>query len=135
MVMCQVAQAVYDDQVTKIVSAYSRRRDAMLVALRQHMPDGVSWTKPRGGMFVWMTLPAHLDGAELLAAALHEERVAFVPGGAFFVDGRGTNTIRLNYSLQSEAGIGEGARRLGRLIVRFAAKKPGVSTPSAPRAA
>ena len=59
-----------------------------------------------------------MDGTELLAAALREERVAFVPGGAFFADGSGKNTLRLNYSLQSEEVIAEGMRRLGRLIAR-----------------
>jgi DNA-binding transcriptional MocR family regulator len=136
MVMQRVAQAVYDDQVGKIVVAYSKRRDAMLAVLARHMPEGVTWTRPQGGMFVWVTLPMEIDGAHLLEEALREERVAFVPGGAFFVDGQGANTIRLNYSLQSEAAIGEGIQRLGRLVVRqLAQKRPRPSTPSSPRAA
>lgn len=121
MVMHRVAEAVYDAQVARLAAAYGRRRDTLLAALARHMPPGVAWTRPEGGMFVWVTLPAHLDGAALLAAALREERVAFVPGGAFFADGSGANTLRLNFSLQSEAAIEEGMARLGRLIARQAA--------------
>jgi DNA-binding transcriptional MocR family regulator len=135
MVIHHVVQAVYDDQVRKIIAAYSKRRDAMLAALEQHMPEGVTWTTPHGGMFVWVTLPATLDGAELLAAALQEERVAFVPGGAFFAEGTGKNTIRLNYSLQSEDVINEGMARLGRLVARKLAAKGTSNAPSSPRAA
>jgi DNA-binding transcriptional MocR family regulator len=118
MVMHRVASSAYDDQVATLVATYSRRRDAMLAALSRHMPKGVSWTKPEGGMFVWATLPADIDGAALLAAALRESRVAFVPGAAFFVNGEGANKIRLNYSLPDETSIEEGIGRLGRLVAR-----------------
>jgi hypothetical protein len=135
MAMHRVAAEVYDDQVATIIFVYRRRRDAMLAALARHMPQGVTWTKPQGGMFVWVTLPAGLDGAELLAASLREERVAFVPGGAFFVDGSGGNTIRLNYSLPSEVTIDAGIERLGGLIARqLAAAGLGQSAPSTQRA-
>jgi DNA-binding transcriptional MocR family regulator len=67
-------------------------------------------------MFVWVTLPAHLDGAELLAQSIKTERVAFVPGRAFFADGSNGNTLRLSFSCANEAGIAEGMKRLGRLI-------------------
>lgn len=130
MVMHRVVTSSYADQVSKIIPAYARRRDAMLAALAREMPVGVTWTKPQGGMFVWVTLPTGLDGTDLLAAALREERVAFVPGGAFFADGTGKNTLRLNYSLQSEEVIGEGMRRLGRLIARqLAVQEQGHLTP------
>jgi len=136
MVMHAVVEAVYERQVGEIVAVYSQRRDAMLAALSRHMPEGVSWTRPQGGMFVWVTLPAALDGAELLAASVADERVAFVPGGAFFVDGSGRNTIRLSYSLQSQGAIEEGVRRLGRLITRFIARGvPGDGSSASPRAA
>jgi DNA-binding transcriptional MocR family regulator len=118
MVLHRVAQATHDDQMDRAIRTYSARRDAMLAALDRHMPEGVTWTRPQGGMFVWVTLPAGLDGADLLAAALAEERVGFVPGGAFFVDGSGANTIRLNFSLQPEAVIEDGIARLSRLVAR-----------------
>lgn len=121
MVMHRVAQAVYAEQIAKITSVYAKRRDAMLASLQRHMPEGVTWTRPEGGMFVWVTLPATINGANLLAASLRDERVAFVPGGAFFADGSGKNTMRLNYSLASEAVIDEGVQRLGRLVARQAA--------------
>ena len=119
MVMQQVVQAGYDRQIARILSVYAARRDAMLSALEQFMPDGVSWTVPQGGMFIWVTLPPGHDGAAMLAAALEQERIAFVPGAAFHVDGSGRNTIRLAYSLQPEARIAEGMRRLGALIARM----------------
>ncbi|MFO0996310.1 MAG: PLP-dependent aminotransferase family protein [Alphaproteobacteria bacterium] len=118
MAMHRVAEAIYDDQVARNIAVYRVRRDAMLQALARHMPPGVSWTKPKGGMFVWVTLPEGLDGAELLAASLRDARVAFVPGGAFFIDGSGANTMRLNYSRPSEAAIDDGVKRLGVLIAR-----------------
>lgn len=116
MVMHEVVEAVYEPQIVKITADYRARRDAMLAALEKHMPKGVSWTRPQGGMFTWLTLPEGMDGTELLARAIKEERVAFVPGGAFFVDGSGANTLRLSYSLPPPAVIDEGIARLARLI-------------------
>ncbi|MEX0302255.1 MAG: aminotransferase class I/II-fold pyridoxal phosphate-dependent enzyme, partial [Leisingera sp.] len=79
-------------------------------------PEGVEWTRPEGGMFVWMTLPQGADGAALLARSLETEKVAFVPGQAFFADGSGANTIRLSFSNSNHAAIEEGIARLGRLL-------------------
>ena len=67
-------------------------------------------------MFIWVTLPEGLDGAELLAKSLSTERVAFVPGKAFFADGSGSNTLRISFSCANEEMIDEGIKRLGRLI-------------------
>jgi DNA-binding transcriptional MocR family regulator len=67
-------------------------------------------------MFIWLELPKHLRSADLLAQSLATERVAFVPGHAFFADGSGTNTLRLSFSRTDEATIDEGMMRLGRLI-------------------
>lgn len=118
IVIHRVALEQYDEQVERIVGVYSKRRDAMLNALSRYMPDGVAWTRPTGGMFVWVTLPPYLDGAELLSLSLREEGVAFVPGAAFFADGGTGNALRLNYSLQSEQAIDEGIRRLSGLVAR-----------------
>ena len=95
---------------------YGERRDAMLAALARHMPKGVRWTKPEGGMFVWLTLPQGMDGAQLLAQSLRTEKVAFVPGRAFFADGSNGNTLRLAFSCADAATIEEGMTRLGRLL-------------------
>jgi hypothetical protein len=116
MVMERLVRQTYDEQVRRARSRYRARRDAMLAALEAHMPEGVSWTRPEGGLFVWVTLPEGIDGAELLRRAVTEVRVAFVPGGAFFADRSQANTIRLSFSLADEATIGEGIRRLAGLI-------------------
>ena len=113
MAVHYVAETCFDTHIPKVRAAYQARRDAMLVALEQHMPDGVQWTRPEGGMFVWLTLPSDIDGAILLERALETEKVAFVPGRAFFPDGSGANTIRLSFSNSNEDAIREGIRRLG----------------------
>jgi hypothetical protein len=116
MAIADVAGRIFDDHVARIRSAYRARRDAMLGALAAHMPQGVEWTRPEGGMFIWITLPAGMDGAALLARSLQSQRVAFVPGAAFFADGSGRNTIRLSFSRTDEAVIAEGISRLGVLV-------------------
>ena len=116
MVMHRVATETYDAQVTRARTHYRAKRDAMLAALEQHMPAGVTWTRPDGGLFIWATLPAQIDTAELLKRAVAEAKVAFVPGHAFFTDGTGRNTMRLSFSLPSQAKITEGIGKLGRLI-------------------
>lgn len=112
----KIATTMFDSHVAKLRTTYMARRDRMLQALSEHMPDGVEWTQPEGGMFVWLTLPTHLDGADLLAKSIETQKVAFVPGGAFFADGSGRNTMRLSFSLADEATIDEGIRRLGVLL-------------------
>ncbi len=116
MVIHHVAERHFDGQVEKAREHYRQRRDHMLNALAQYMPDGVTWTKPEGGMFVWMTLPENMDGATLLARSIEQIRVAFVPGAAFHADGTGRNTIRLNFSLPDAEAIDTGMQRLGGLI-------------------
>ncbi|MCO4316471.1 PLP-dependent aminotransferase family protein [Phyllobacterium sp. 21LDTY02-6] len=118
MVIHRVAEKHFDEQVEKACTAYRNRRDLLLAALERYMPAGVSWTRPEGGMFVWLTLPEALDGAALLAQSIEEIRVAFVPGAAFHADGSGRNTIRLNFSLPGAEAIDTGMARLGELIGR-----------------
>ncbi len=116
MAISEVAERGFDAQVAKIRAAYSHRRNCMLAALEKYMPDGTSWTKPEGGMFIWVTLPEGMDGAKLLAKSLETAKVAFVPGQAFFADGSGANTFRVSFSCANETMIEEGISRLGRLI-------------------
>ncbi|WP_299083563.1 PLP-dependent aminotransferase family protein [uncultured Ruegeria sp.] len=116
MAVHQVAEACFDTHVSTLRTVYRSRRDAMLTALEQHMPEGVEWTKPEGGMFVWVTLSKGVSGADLLARALDTVKVAFVPGRAFFPDQSGTNTIRLSFSNSDEEKIREGVRRLAELL-------------------
>lgn len=123
MAITEVARSVFAAQVEKVRAAYRTRRDLLLAALSTHMPAGVQWTKPEGGMFVWVTLPEGMDGAALLARSLETVKVAFVPGRAFFADGSGANTLRLSFSCASAEMIDEGMRRLGQLIAEEAAKR------------
>ena len=116
MVIAKVAETVFDEQVAKVKSVYSHRRTKMLEALAKSMPDGVEWTKPEGGMFVWVTLPEGMDGAKLLAHSLETAKVAFVPGKAFHADGSGANTMRLSFSCATDEMIDQGIARLGGLI-------------------
>lgn len=94
---------------------YQARRDAMFEALDDFMPTGVTWTRPQGGLFLWVTLPEQLDTTNLLARALRDN-VAFVPGRAAHVDGRGANSMRLNYSGSDETEIREGVRRIAAVV-------------------
>ena len=112
----QVASTLFDSHVEQLRAVYGRRRDAMLEALDRFMPEGVTWTRPEGGMFVWLTLPEGADSTALLERSLAEEKVAYVPGSAFFADGTGRNTLRISFSNGSEAMITEGMTRLGRLF-------------------
>ena len=104
-----------DRHVPTIRATYHDRRDAMLAALEQQMPSGVTWTRPRGGMFLWLTLPAGVDAATLLQASL-EQKVAFVPGASFHANGGGSNTMRLNFSHSAPERIAEGVSRLAQSL-------------------
>ena len=98
-----------------LVDVYRSRRDAMLEALTEHFPAGAAWTRPAGGFYVWATLPEHLDTGSMLAAAV-EHKVAYVPGTAFYPDGRGTDQMRLAFCYPPEDRIREGIGRLGSLL-------------------
>jgi hypothetical protein len=116
MAIHKVAEACFDAHVDRIRAAYRARRDAMLAALARHMPDGVHWTRPEGGMFIWLTLPRGMDAGDLLARAIEEKNLAFVPGRAFHADGSGENTLRLAFSCADAPMIEEGMKRLGALL-------------------
>lgn len=108
----------YEQHLSALRNAYGAKAKATLAALDRHMPPGVTWSKPQGGMFVWVTLPQGMDGKVLLEEALAHERVAFVPGEPFFAEVPAANAIRLSYSLPTEAQIEDGVARLARLIAR-----------------
>jgi 2-aminoadipate transaminase len=95
---------------------YRRRRDTMLAALTEHFGADASWTRPQGGMFIWATLPSYIDTTDLLARAIEAENVAFVPGRAAYVDGRGASSMRLNFAGVQEQNIREGIRRIGKVV-------------------
>jgi len=108
--------------VARARALYSEKRRAMLAALDTHMdPEwGVRWTRPTGGMFLWLTLPEGLDARTLFQLAI-EENVAFVTGTAFHCDGGGANTLRLNFSYPTPEQIHAGIARLARALARAAA--------------
>lgn len=116
MAIHEVAKSGFEAQCAALRKTYAAKRDCMLACLEAEMPAGVSWNRPDGGMFVWLSLPTGVDAAELLARSLETERVAFVPGRAFFADGSNANTLRLNFTSCGEAAIREGIGRLGRLL-------------------
>jgi 2-aminoadipate transaminase len=101
--------------VTVSAVAAARRRDAIIEPLDRYYPSQAHWTQPEGGLFVWATLPPYIDTSDLLAKALRED-VAFVPGRAAYVDGRGRNSMRLNFSAGDEDEIREGIRRIGKVV-------------------
>jgi 2-aminoadipate transaminase len=104
--------------LTHLRSEYGARRDAMLRALEEHFPRGARWHKPTAGVFVWVELPEETDAARLLKLALETERVAFIPGSAFGVEGDGgaSNCLRLNFSNSTPERIADGIARLGRVL-------------------
>jgi 2-aminoadipate transaminase len=119
MLAYEVARGGFlDRHVRQIRKVYGTRRDAMLGALEAHFPPGVTWTRPQGGLFLWVTLPEHLDSSRVLEQAL-EEKVAFVPGAPFYPNGGGESTLRLNFSYSSPQTIEEGIGRLGGVLRRL----------------
>ena len=92
------ARAAGVSTFSELCALYRERRDAMLDALAEFFPAEAEWTRPGGGLFIWATLPDFIDTHDLLAKALREEQVAFVPGAAAYVDGRGGSSMRLNFS-------------------------------------
>jgi 2-aminoadipate transaminase len=109
------AEGRWREYVESLNGIYSRRRDVMLAALREHFPAQATWTEPEGGLFIWATLPDYIDTGDLLARALRDD-VAFVPGQAAYVDGRGRSSMRLNFSGVGADEIREGIRRIGKVI-------------------
>ncbi|MFZ0545830.1 MAG: PLP-dependent aminotransferase family protein [Candidatus Promineifilaceae bacterium] len=104
--------------IAELRQAYKTRRDAMLKALNRYFPTEARWTRPKGGMFIWVELPSSINTADLLRQAIEEEKVAFIPGSAFCAPGSptATNCLRLNFSNCTPDKIEEGIGRLGRII-------------------
>jgi 2-aminoadipate transaminase len=116
-----------EDHLKELRVVYRGKRDAMVAALERHMPtdEGIIWTRPDGGLFLWVSLPEELDTDEMFPHTL-EHKVAYVPGKAFFVDGTGHNTMRLSFSVSTQAEIDEGIRRLSAVVrEELAAKRVG----------
>ena len=110
-----VSSGAWLDYLELVRALYRSRAQVLVEALAEEFPEGSTWSVPTGGMFVWATLPGGLHTGDMMAKAL-EENVAYVRGDAFFMDGQGTSSMRLNFSGNTEDRIREGVRRLGRVI-------------------
>ena len=112
MVAYEVARDGFVDEHVKLIRrVYKERRDAMLAALREYFPPEVTWTRPQGGLFLWVTMPDGVDSMRMLEAALRQN-VAFVPGDPFYPGGHNGSHMRLNFSNAAPQQIREGIRRL-----------------------
>ena len=112
----EVGQHGYLDRHVKLIQdTYRERRNVMIEALEEHMPNGVVWTNPQGGLFLWVTVPEQISTLDMFKDAV-EQRVAYVPGENFFSCGGGENTMRLNFSSSTPEEINEGIARLGKVI-------------------
>lgn len=105
----------YLEKVNENIQIYKNRRDVMLNGIRTHFPEGIRFSVPKGGMFIWVELPNHMNAGSLLEKAI-EQGVAFVPGAAFHPNGGGENTLRLNFTNMDEEKISEGIEKLGKII-------------------
>ena len=124
MIACEVAGGPFlDEHVRRLRQVYSERRDTMVAAMSQFFPPGVRWSYPQGGLFLFVTLPEGIDAAAVLPDALRQ-KVAFVPGGAFFANGGGANTLRLNFSNATPEKIRDGIERLGGVLRAHVAGRP-----------
>ena len=112
-----VSDGFLDEHVKEIRETYRQRRDSMLAAMDQRFPDGTTWTRPQGGLFLWVRLPEGVDCDDLFKEAV-EQKVAFVPGTAFYADGSGHDSLRLTFATCPTDKIDEGINRLGKAIVR-----------------
>jgi DNA-binding transcriptional MocR family regulator len=127
-----VVSEMFSEQVGRLIPVYRERRDVMLDALSRSMPPEVTWTRPDGGMFIWLTLPEGLDSEALLRDSIETERIIFVPGRPFFPDGSGERHIRLNYTRSDEPVIVDGIARLARLIARHMRERASRAEPRRP---
>lgn len=103
------------NHIQGMIEVYRKKRDLMLKTLQEFMPQEVSWTHPQGGLFLWLTLPKHLDATKLLPKAI-ENKVAYVAGVDFYPDGNVFNDLRLNFSYSTHEQIVEGLKRLAQTI-------------------
>lgn len=110
-----IEKGYFDENLKKIIKQYHEKRDNMLQGFREYMPEGVKWTEPEGGLFLFLTLPEHMD-AEVLFKNAIEHDVAFVLGSVFHCDGSGKNTMRINFSYMPMDKTTEGVKRLAQAI-------------------
>ncbi len=110
-----ISEGHLEKHIPEIIQLYRPRRDSMIKALQDFMPEGIKWTEPKGGMFAWVTLPEEIDAREMLNKAL-SKGVAYVPGESFYPNRDVRNCLRLNFTYEKEKRIREGIRRLSEVI-------------------
>ncbi|MBT8396918.1 MAG: PLP-dependent aminotransferase family protein [Gemmatimonadetes bacterium] len=110
-----VDRGLLEPHLQRISAAHGARRDTMLAALERHLSDVARWSKPEGGVFVWVSLPEGLETTEMFHRAI-EKQVAYIPGGVFSVDGSTKNALRLNFSNVTPEAIDDGVQRLATVI-------------------
>ena len=120
---CIKSPGALEQHVARICEVYGRRRDVMVQALARHMPEGTTWTRPEGGLFLWVRLPEGIDTVALLDESM-QSKVAFVPGHPFWVGEPQRHTLRLNFSNASESRVAEGIARLGTVVTAACARLP-----------
>jgi len=108
-------KGLLDKNLKKTIDLYRERCSHMIGCFKKYMPAGVSWTEPQGGLFLFVTLPSHLDADDIFKKAI-EKNVAFVAGSSFFCNNSGHNTMRINFSFSNKEEIEEGVRRLSQVI-------------------
>lgn len=118
IVTYEVVTRCYAEHTARLRIAYKGKRDAMLAALDKYFGGKITWTRPTGGMFIWLEYPDSVDTRQLLQIAIEQAKVAFVPGHAFFAKNDKTNTCRFSYSCPSPVEITKGIERLARLNTR-----------------
>jgi 2-aminoadipate transaminase len=106
---------LFEQNLNRTIDLYRQRRDVMLQQLKEHMPAEVSWTTPEGGLFLFLTLPEEMDANQLFFKAV-DSSVAFVTGNVFYCNGKGSNTMRLNFSFVNNENTIIGISRLARII-------------------
>ncbi len=110
-----IKKGYFDINLKNTIKQYHNKRDNMIKSFREHMPEGVTWTEPEGGLFLFLQLPEYMDSEELFHKAI-EKNVAFVMGSVFHCDGSGKNTMRINFSYMPEDKTREGVKRLAEAI-------------------
>ncbi|NLA23728.1 MAG: PLP-dependent aminotransferase family protein, partial [Bacteroidales bacterium] len=110
-----MSEGLLDKNLVATIEMYREKRELMLSCFREYMPEGVTWTEPEGGLFLFLTLPEGMDAQKLFMVAI-ENKVAFVLGTAFYCNGGGLNTMRLNFSYPTKEQIVDGIQRLAKAI-------------------
>ena len=122
-----LAHEPWRDQIASFCALYKERRDAMLETLDAHFPASATWTKPKGGFYVWVTLPPEIDTKLLVPRAI-AAKVAYVPGTAFYADGFGSWQMRLSYCHPTPERIRKGVEALGGVIKEEISRRGGETT-------